>query len=399
MDGISFTLTAETLRRKIVKDILLAMTLGACVLVCVTIARFLLEGWQPIFPAIWIASFITLLAFVFSDYLSFQRLSLLMWLVWTVMSMSAFLFFGLASMGPVFLIIATSCASLGFRYPHVILLVILKVMMLAAMVVFMFKLQIVAVPIEGADYLSNPRMWIFHTILFGVCALLVVYSTAALVKFYVEVASSTREMFYVGVGLISLARDTETGSHLRRISRYCGLLYDQYLQAEGLTEADVGFSRKDLELASILHDIGKIAIPDDILRKPGKLTEAEFAVVKEHTSIGARIIREILSNCGEADRKTMGLAADIALSHHESWSGGGYPAGLLGKDIPLAARMVSICDVYDALRSERPYKKGWSHQAALEEIAVTGQKFDPHLLDLFLKNERQYEHAWTAMQS
>jgi HD-GYP domain-containing protein (c-di-GMP phosphodiesterase class II) len=399
MEGISFTLTAETLRRKIVKNILFAMSIGALVIVCVTFARLVIEGWQPMFPVVWIASFVTLFAFAYSDTLSFQRLSILMWFVWTLMSMSAFVFFGLASMGPVFLIIATSCASLGFRFPHVILLVIFKVLMLAAIVLFMFQLQIIPVPIEGSDFLEDPHIWIFHTVLFGVCALLVVYSTAALVKFYVEFASSSREMFYIGVGLISLARDTETGSHLRRISRYCVLLYDQHLQAENLSEEEVGFSRKDLELASVLHDIGKIAIPDAILRKPGRLTEAEFTVVKEHTTIGARIIWEIQTNCGEADSKTMGLAADIALSHHESWSGGGYPAGLLGKAIPLAARIVSICDVYDALRSERPYKKGWSHEAAVEEIAVSGQKFDPHLLELFLKNNEIFDDAWTAMKS
>jgi len=165
-------------------------------------------------------------------------------------------------------------------------------------------------------------------------------------------------------------RDNETGMHVQRMSHYCRLLG----LATGMTpqEAD------QLRYAAMMHDIGKIGIPDHILLKPGKLTADEFAVIKRHPTIGAGII-------GPQKVELLRLAQSIALSHHEKWDGGGYPQGLMGEAIPLEGRITALADVFDALVSKRPYKEPWPLDKALgllEEGA--GAHFDPRLSALFL---------------
>jgi two-component system response regulator RpfG len=136
-----------------------------------------------------------------------------------------------------------------------------------------------------------------------------------------------------------------------------------------------------IELAAPMHDIGKIGIPDNILLKPGKLNHEELAIMKTHTSIGYHILKNSHS-------KYISLGAEIALSHHERFDGGGYPNGLQGKAIPLDARIVAVADVYDALTSERPYKKAWSNQEALEYLVSNkGAHFDPACVEAF---QQQY---------
>jgi hypothetical protein len=166
------------------------------------------------------------------------------------------------------------------------------------------------------------------------------------------------------------SRDEETGDHIDRISHLCREL-----------ALVVGMSQADAELmkhASLMHDVGKIGIPDAILLKPGKLDPHEWEVMKTHTTIGAAIL-------GGSSSRLLQLAETIALTHHERWDGSGYPAGLAGDDIPLPGRICAICDVYDALCSERPYKRAWSREEALEEIArCRGTHFDPRVTDAFL---------------
>jgi HD-GYP domain-containing protein (c-di-GMP phosphodiesterase class II) len=164
------------------------------------------------------------------------------------------------------------------------------------------------------------------------------------------------------------SRDEETGDHIGRMSELCqGLALAAGMDPE---EAEV------LRHASAMHDVGKIAIPDAILRKPGPLTTAEWEVMKTHTTIGADLLagsRSPLVQMGEV----------IARTHHERWDGGGYPAGLAGEDIPLVGRICAVCDVFDALISVRPYKRAWSVAEALAEIArESGQHFDPRLAAL-----------------
>ena len=166
------------------------------------------------------------------------------------------------------------------------------------------------------------------------------------------------------------SRDEETGEHIERIARLCHKL--------GLA---AGLSRDEAELlrrASAMHDVGKIAIPDDILRKPDPLSPEERAVMQRHTDVGGDLLAGSRS-------PVVQLGEVIARTHHEHWDGSGYPAGLAGEDIPLAGRITAICDVFDALVSERPYKSAWAVEDALDEIrALSGRQFDPELVELFL---------------
>jgi putative two-component system response regulator len=133
----------------------------------------------------------------------------------------------------------------------------------------------------------------------------------------------------------------------------------------------------------MMHDIGKIGVPDHILLKPGKLTAEEFEVIKKHPEIGAEIL-------GDHDVEVLKMAKQIALSHHEKWNGQGYPHGLSGEFIPVVARIVAIVDVFDALTCERPYKRAWPIEDALALIEKeAGQHFDPELARLFLGMEAE----------
>lgn len=173
------------------------------------------------------------------------------------------------------------------------------------------------------------------------------------------------------LGMAAEYRDKDTGYHINRLSCYSEIMG----KSLGLSEKDC----KILALASTMHDVGKIGIPDTILLKPGKLTAEEMEVMKTHTTIGA----ELLSGSESPLLKT---AKVIAHTHHEYWNGKGYPMGLKGEEIPLYGRIVCICDVFDALISERPYKTAWPISDAIAEItSLEGELFDPKLTQLFIE--------------
>ncbi len=181
------------------------------------------------------------------------------------------------------------------------------------------------------------------------------------------------------------SRDYETGAHLERVQGYCRTL------AEGLMESpeygkqiDYGFITT-LYKACPMHDIGKVAIPDRILLKPGKLTTDEFEVIKAHTTMGADTLLSVLKRYPRNAFVNMGI--DIARSHHERWDGRGYPHGLSKDAIPLSARIMAVADVYDALRSIRTYKQAIDHETAAQIIAQGGgTQFDPVIADAFRRS-------------
>ncbi|MBO2928604.1 response regulator [Metapseudomonas otitidis] len=173
------------------------------------------------------------------------------------------------------------------------------------------------------------------------------------------------------LGLAAEYKDNETGLHVIRMSHYSRIL----ARALGWSEADCD----DLLNAAPMHDVGKIGIPDAVLRKPGKLDADEWAVMRQHVSIGAKII-------GEHPSGLLRIAQRIALTHHEKWDGSGYPNGLAGEDIPIEGRIVAIADVFDALTSERPYKQAWPVEEAVAFLREqSGQHFDPDLVELFIQ--------------
>jgi len=167
-------------------------------------------------------------------------------------------------------------------------------------------------------------------------------------------------------------KDDETGKHVLRVGKYAHQLASLF----GLPQ-DICFM---IEKAAPLHDLGKIGIADEILLKPGKLTEAERDIMKRHTYIGANLL-------DDHNSVLVQMAAAIALSHHEWWDGSGYPKGLAAEAIPVEGRITAICDVFDALTSERPYKHAWTPTAALAEIQrLSAKQFDPQLVQLFAEN-------------
>ena len=177
-------------------------------------------------------------------------------------------------------------------------------------------------------------------------------------------------------------RDSETGSHLQRICEYARLLAAQvYARAPYSFQIPRGYE-DDISMSVMLHDIGKVSIPDHILLKPGKLEPVEWEMMKKHTIFGWEVLHKADQELGEQSFLT--LAATIALSHHEKYDGTGYPYGSKGEKIPLSARISAVADVYDALTSVRPYKEAWSHEMAVEEIGrLAGSHFDPVLVDIF----------------
>jgi len=168
-------------------------------------------------------------------------------------------------------------------------------------------------------------------------------------------------------------RDEDTGSHIKRVSLYCAVVGHRL----GLTESDI----ETILYAAPMHDLGKIGIPDLILLKPAKLNPQEWEIMKQHTVIGARILKG-------SDAEFIRLGETIALSHHEKWDGSGYPKGLKGNQIPIAARITSIADVFDALTSKRPYKEAFSVEKSVNLIREgKGSYFDPDVVDAFFASE------------
>ncbi|MCL1849283.1 MAG: HD domain-containing protein, partial [Clostridiales bacterium] len=184
-------------------------------------------------------------------------------------------------------------------------------------------------------------------------------------------------------------RDDVTGGHIERTQRYMEVLLRSGLTS-GFFEDESAHWDLDLIVQSTqLHDVGKIAIKDSILLKPGKLTDDEFEEIKKHTTFGENVIEEIQKNT--ADHKFLEYAKVFTGTHHEKWDGSGYPRGLKGAEIPILGRTMAIVDVYDALVSDRPYKKGMPHDQAVAIISDgKGKHFDPVLVDLFLSVADQF---------
>lgn len=178
---------------------------------------------------------------------------------------------------------------------------------------------------------------------------------------------------YRAITELAEARDNETGAHLKRLSEYAGLL----ARTMGLPRKYAG----DMAVFAPLHDIGKVAIPDAILLAERSLTKEEFETMKTHSTVGYEILK---------DKATLEMAAEIAYTHHEKFNGNGYPRGLAGESIPLSGRIVALCDVYDALRSARPYKAPWPHEKTATLLySEAGAHFDPNVVEAFRQVEEQ----------
>ncbi|MDD5655518.1 MAG: HD domain-containing protein [Candidatus Omnitrophica bacterium] len=206
---------------------------------------------------------------------------------------------------------------------------------------------------------------------------------ADLKKAYAEIRDSYAEMIF-RFALIAEYRDESTGTHLVKIADYS----TEIARETGLSKKDID----NLRYASPMHDIGKIVIPDAILKKPGGLTPEEREVMKTHTTLGGDIFKN-------SKAPLLRVARTISMTHHERFDGTGYPNGLRGADIPLFGRIVSVADVFDALTSKRPYKEAYGFDEAVELIKEgSGTQFDPAVVRAFLKRIEKIKQIWQATQ-
>ncbi|HEX6984209.1 MAG TPA: HD domain-containing phosphohydrolase, partial [Planctomycetaceae bacterium] len=196
----------------------------------------------------------------------------------------------------------------------------------------------------------------------------------------------SRNLTIFALAKLADSRDQETGKHLERIREYCRVLAQDLSGQEKFRDQVDGEYVDAIYLTSPLHDIGKVGIPDGVLRKPGRLDPSEYEIMKRHAEIGAETLDSARAQYPEA--RFLEMARDIALTHHERYDGKGYPAGLKGDRIPLCGRIVALADAYDALTSKRVYKPACTHEHARAVIvSERGRHFDPDVVDAFLRNE------------
>ncbi len=219
---------------------------------------------------------------------------------------------------------------------------------------------------------------------------------AGIASMILQKAQMTRALILRMIQMAELRDPKETGAHVNRVASYSVEIYEKWAQRRGLKQSEIQASKDVLRMAAMLHDIGKVAISDLILKKPAKFSFEEYEIMKSHTYQGAKIFSNAQSKIDE-------IARDVALTHHENWDGTGYPGRvdimtgeaieknlkgepvkLKGEEIPVYGRIVALADVYDALSSQRVYKDAWQEKDVLNEIkALSGTKFDPEIVDIF----------------
>jgi HD-GYP domain-containing protein (c-di-GMP phosphodiesterase class II) len=212
-------------------------------------------------------------------------------------------------------------------------------------------------------------------------------------------AQMTRALILRTISMAELRDPKETGAHVNRVASYAVEIYEQWALKRGLLRNEIDRNRDILRMAAMLHDVGKVAISDLILKKPARFTDEEYEVMKSHTYLGARLFENKHSEFDE-------IAAIVALTHHENWDGTGYPGyldvntgkpyktdasgkvqAMRGTEIPVWGRIVALADVYDALSSRRVYKEAWDENSVHDEIEnLSGSKFDPEIVDIFFDN-------------
>jgi putative two-component system response regulator len=214
-----------------------------------------------------------------------------------------------------------------------------------------------------------------------------------LVKLQVREIAQAQMATIFALAKLAESRDGCTGKHLERVQILCKLLTTQMSMNAGYSSLINDEYVHDIFHASPLHDIGKVAIPDNILLKHGNLSRDEFAVMMTHTTVGAQTLELVLEQHPSNAFVSMGI--EIARSHHERWDGGGYPSGLANHDIPLCARIMTVADCYDALRSKRCYKAPWPHEESRNLIVhSSGQQFDPDVVSAFMAVEDEFRNVW-----
>lgn len=276
--------------------------------------------------------------------------------------------------------------------------------------------SIIAIPlvtvngtILGVLQIINPQDKSGNIIPFDADAVLYLKHFATSATQALERTYLTREMVMRMVEMAGFRDPKETGSHVNRVASYSVEIYDRWAFKHNIDKDESNRFRDAFRIAAMLHDVGKVGISDLVLKKPGKFTEEEYQIIKGHTYIGAILFKNKQSSFDT-------MAMDVALHHHERWDGKGYPGKIdintidiekpseivaepmSGEAIPLAARIVAVADVFDALSSQRVYKKAWTEEEVLNEIkSQSGKQFDPEIVDIFfelLPQIRSIQNTW-----
>lgn len=252
--------------------------------------------------------------------------------------------------------------------------------------------------ILGVMQIINARDCSGQIISFDDDDMLYVNHFAGMASMIIQKAQMTRALLLRMIQMAEMRDPKETGAHVNRVASYSVEMYELWAKHKGLPESEIQANRDILRMAAMLHDIGKVAISDLILKKPARFSKEEFEIIKTHTWQGAKIFIDAQSGLDEAARA-------VALSHHENWDGTGYPGRvdiatgeamekdsdgnpvpLKGEEIPLFGRITAIADVYDALSSKRVYKESWDEEEVYREIReLSGKKFDPDLVEVFFE--------------
>lgn len=199
----------------------------------------------------------------------------------------------------------------------------------------------------------------------------------------------TRDVAIFAMAKLAESRDPETGAHLERVRSYSRQLAQHLSSLPSHRDEVTPEFAHLIYLTSPLHDIGKVGIPDMVLLKPGRLSDAEFEIMKTHTTLGAQTLQAAINQFPNV--RFLEMARNIAATHHERWNGTGYPMGLKGEQIPICGRIVALADVYDALTSKRVYKDAMTHEIAKSMIvSESGKHFDPAVVDAFLACEKEF---------
>ena len=244
---------------------------------------------------------------------------------------------------------------------------------------FALALSQLMLRVATARQLRRNTFWLVPLIFWNVLGAAFILLIALLLSYLIEYGAylqekadeTTRvqEQVIVSLAEITENKSGQTGQHVRRVAEYTRILAEE-----------LGYPQEqldDIRLASTMHDIGKLLVPSEILEKPGRLTDEEFAIIKQHTTDGGRLLENV-------DGDVMRLSRTIALDHHERWDGNGYAQGKAGEDISFEGRIVAVADVYDALTSRRSYKDAWDNRAAYDEIVrCSGTQFDPQVVEAF----------------
>jgi len=242
-------------------------------------------------------------------------------------------------------------------------------------------------------YDNNKFIWIFISVsglILYVLLFQIFYNSYRSLKRINKQLDETQDVTIYALGYLAELRDRETGKHLDRTAKYVEIIAAELKNHQEYKDYITKNYIRDLVKAAPLHDIGKVAIPDSILLKPGKLTEEEFETIKKHCESGYMILKK--AEMKLAFQSFLKIALQIVKYHHEKWNGTGYPDKLKEGNIPLSARIMAIADVYDALRTERPYKKGFSHENTIEIInSEKGKHFDPLIVDVFMKSHEKFK--------